>query len=480
MSTPKLACRHVRAVSGSLLGTVRMSRKRRQIMQASVAGVVMMRGLLTGVAALLLAAGASQTAGAAAPITIVINQSPWFDGFRRIVERYEAATGNEVALDVNPFAGSLEKQRNSVRAGAGQYDVLIMNSGWFAEMYYGGFLTPITDIDPSFRLDAQVYTYDQTVCFDAAKKVLSCETGKLMSMPVNPNIPLLFYRADLYEEAGLEVPETWDQLLANAKALHDPPGVYGIVQRGARGPHEVAYDWYPYLYGFGGAIFRDQQQNDFTVTINSPEGKAALDFYIQLAREAGHPKTAGLNQAEVIQNMVTGKAAHAIVVIAVWPQMEDPNKSAVVGKYDLALPPHAPGVRSAPGLGHWLAGIARNVPDDRKQAAVEFFRWFQTPEAQIAYTEDGGIPVSAAAYESPLKGEERYRWMPAMAAGSPLAVNIYTFPEASEVIPILELELNRAIAGEIATADALNSMAEQIHGVMQRHGYRTGLLPRLP
>ena len=69
-----------------------------------------------------------------APITIVINQSPWFESFRKTVELYEKETGNKVELDVNPFAGSLEKQRNSVRAAKGQYDLLIMNGGWFAEM----------------------------------------------------------------------------------------------------------------------------------------------------------------------------------------------------------------------------------------------------------------------------------------------------------------------------------------------------------
>ena len=64
----------------------------------------------------------------------MINQSPWFDSFRKTVELYEKETGNTVELDVNPFAGSLEKQRNSVRASKGQYDLLIMNGGWFAEM----------------------------------------------------------------------------------------------------------------------------------------------------------------------------------------------------------------------------------------------------------------------------------------------------------------------------------------------------------
>ena len=89
-------------------------------------------------------------------------------------------------------------------------------------------------------------------------------------------------------------------------------------------------------------IFKDQAAGDYTVMLNNPKGKAALDYYIRLAREAGHPKTAALDQAEVIQNMVTGKAAHIMMVIAAWSQMDDPTKSAVVDKIEFAVPPHVP------------------------------------------------------------------------------------------------------------------------------------------
>jgi len=61
------------------------------------------------------------------PITIVINQSPWFGGFKGLVEAYEKQTGSTVSLDVNPFAGTLEKQRSSVRAKEGQFDLLLLN-----------------------------------------------------------------------------------------------------------------------------------------------------------------------------------------------------------------------------------------------------------------------------------------------------------------------------------------------------------------
>lgn len=417
-------------------------------------------------------------AKAQAPITIVVNQSPWFASFRRTVEAYEAATGNKVELDVNPFAGSLEKQRNSVRAQRGQYDILIMNSGWFTEMYAGGFLDAITDIDPGFKLDPEIYTLGDTIYYNAQKKTVTAD-GKLMSLPVSPLIPLLYYRGDLYKQAGLAAPKTFAELEANAARFHKPPGMYGIVQRGARGPHTVAYDFYPYLYGFGGGIFKDQSAGDYSVTLNSPEGRAALDYYIRLARTVGHPKTAASDQAEVIQAMVTGHAAHIMMVIAAWSQMDDPNKSAVVDKIEFAPPPSQPGLPTAPGLGHWLAGISRNVPDDRKRAAVEFLRWFQTKDAQMETAKAGGIPVHAAVYKDPIAQERKYRWMKPLAEALPHAVNIYQFPEANDVIAVLEIGLNRAVADEISSVDALNGMSAEIHKIMEKYSYKTGGLQPL-
>lgn len=412
-------------------------------------------------------------AASVAPITIVINQSPWFESFRKTVERYEQLTGNKVELDVNPFAGSLEKQRNSVRTATGSYDLLILNSGWFCEMYVGGFVEAISDIDPGFKLDPDVYTLGNTIYFDPKTRALT-PSGKLMSIPIQPNVPMLYYRGDLYKEAGLKVPETFAELDANAKALNQPPSRYGIVQRGARGIHTVSYDFYPYLYGHGGGIFRDQNAGDFTVTLASKAGISALEYYIRLAKEAGHPQTASMDQAEVIQSMLTRKAAHIMVVIAAASQMDDKNKSAVVDKVEFAPPPHLPGVAPAPALGHWLGGISKNIPDARKRAVVEFLGWFQTKDAQLYYCKSGGIPISAAPYRDPMADERANRWMKPLAKALPHAVNIYQFPEAAEVISILDLGLNRAVAGERPPEDAMNGMAADIEAIMAKNGYKTG------
>ena len=99
----------------------------------------------------------------------------------------------------------------------------------------------------------------------------------------------------------------------------------------------------PYLHSHDGAIFRDEKAGDFTVTINSPEAKKALDTYIELAKKSGPPNPGSYGQAQVIQALLTGKAAHATPVIAAWPQVDDPNKSAVVGKINVAVAAAWPG-----------------------------------------------------------------------------------------------------------------------------------------
>ena len=442
------------------------------------------RVLLGGIAASAMVGVLAPTGGAFGQsqpaINVVINQSPWLNGFAGIVDLYQQQTGNTVNLDVNPYAGSLEKQRNAVRSDRSEFDLLIINGIFYPEMYHGGFLEPLKNIDPGFELDPQIYTYDDTPWFDSKTKTVNRETGDLLTVPVNPNVTLLFYRADLYEEKGLKVPETWDELLANAKALHNPPEMTGIVQRAARATIAVSWDYWPYLFSHGGSLFRNEKAGDFLVTINSPEAREALETYIRLGKEAGPPNVASMDQNDLIQYMVTGKAGHAILTAAAQSQMDDPNNSVVVGKVGYANIPHKTGFPSAPALGHWLGGIPKNIPDENKKAALAFLAWFQKPETQIAYAEMGGAPVSKAAYESDFANKPENRYMKAMVVASPMARQMTSVPEGAAIIAVLELGLNQAVAGEITVPHALNSMAADIEKIMADAGYKTGRLPDLP
>jgi multiple sugar transport system substrate-binding protein len=275
------------------------------------------------------------------------------------------------------------------------------------------------------------------------------------------------------------VPTTWDELLANARKLHNPPNVYGMVLRGARSASDISYDWMPYLHSYNGAIFKDEKAGDFTVTLNSPQAKQALDMYLELAKTVGPPNPGSYGQAQVIQALVTGKAAHGTPVIAAWSQMDDPTKSAVVGKMNIAVLPRSPNGQHAPTLGHFIGAIPKNIPKERQVAAAAFLKWFQTYDAQLKYAQAGQPPIRKDVYAADFAGKPEFRWMKAMVDSAPYPRMMYTVPEGAQIVGVLELRLNQAVIGERTSTDALNTAAAEIHEIMRKAGYKTGRLPDL-
>ncbi len=450
-----------------------MNQSRRAFLRHAAAA-----GVLTGGAPLTLRRAFAQSVPKVAPISMVINQSPWFPAFSALVERYESETGNTIEFDVNPYAGALEKLRNSLRAAEGQYDLLAIDNNWMVEMFAGGFLMPLDELDPSYRLDPAVNSYDGTIFWNGATRRFDPAGGRLMGVPINGNVEVLFYRADLYEEHGLQVPETFEQLLENTVALNDPPG-YGFVHRDDR--TSATADFANYMFGFGGSVFEDRADGDYQVTFNSRTNLDALQYYLELGAKGGYLSPGSVSQAQMIQHLLTGKAAHAIGIVGAWADVDDPQKSAVVGRLGAALIPRADraGGRHASRAGHWIGAIAGNVPKERQQAALTFLKWFIMRPQQIEFTAAGGVPTRTDIVGPELEQDPRQRFLEALAANSKVAKMVYTVPEARQLFAITDLRLNEAIIGQLAPAAALNTAAAEILAVMQGAGYETGRLPDL-
>jgi len=420
----------------------------------------------------MLAAAGAVGAQAQPKITMLINQSPWFDGFKKVVERYEKDTGNRIELDVTPFGGMLEKTRNSLRASAGTYDLLALNAMWMNEVYGGGFLQALDDIEPGYRLPANVLDFDQSVYWNDAKKSFD-PSGRLLGVPVNGNVQVLYFRRDLYKEKGLKEPTTWAELEANAKALHNPAaGLYGFGIRGDRG--SATYDVSPFIYSHGGRIFKDERNGDYTVALSSAASLKGLETYLRLARDYGPPSAWAMSQDKLIQLMATGKVAHAVAVIAVWGALDDPKKSAVVGKFDAALMPRGEPGRHASAAGHWVAGIARNVSAERKRAAMAFLKWFVRQDVQVAYVQAGAVPVISGLGEAQFGKDDRYRFLEALSENSKNSVFYAPVKERVEINDLIGLKVNQALLGELTPKEALNQAAEGIHDIARKAGYKTG------
>jgi multiple sugar transport system substrate-binding protein len=417
--------------------------------------------------------------GKQADITVLVGSTPWYPAFEKAVGLYEQQTGNHIKLDVTPFGNILEKARNAVRSGQSPYGLMTLDTQWTIEFYEGGFLSPLTDIDAAFVMPKEVLAYGDSGYWNAQKRWRTADGGKLMAYTVLGNVQLLYYRGDLLKQAGIAPPATWNDVLAACTKLAKPPATYGFVARGEKG-NGIRYDWQSVMLAEGAQVVKNPEAGDYTVTINSPQAKAALDLYIELLKRCGPPNFGSLGQGDVIQLLATGKAPLGDVVTAAFASFEDPNKSAVVGKLETApLPSGAGGARGAV-IGNWNAVVPKNAPDAQKKAALAFSRWFLTYDAQRAFAEAGGIPNRSDVYTSDLAKNPKYRWMPAYLETQKFARQELGYAEGAQVEQILGLRLNQALIGEMSSGKALNSAAAEIEALFRKNGRRTGVLAPLP
>src|SRR5262245_9205491 len=139
------------------------------------------------------------------------------DVLRANLPEFEEKTGIKVVVDAAPFGDLYKKQLLSLSTG-GRYDVLFMDEPWIPPL--SEFLLPLNERIKTLDVADFVPT---TVASGAFQ-------GTQYAVPVDPNVQLLVYRKDLFEQKGLKPPATWDELLADAKALHDPARQqYGIA-----------------------------------------------------------------------------------------------------------------------------------------------------------------------------------------------------------------------------------------------------------
>ena len=426
-------------------------------------------------AALMLQAPAV-TAQDQPEISIAINQSPWLNSFIEMVDLYEEETGNRVNLDVSPFTGLLEKIRNSVRSDEGTYDIVNVNSGWLAEIYGGGFLAPLDELKEGYALQEGMLDFGGTTHWNAETGSFGTD-GKLMGVPLNGNVQVLYYNTEVYERLGLSEPGTWDELIANAAAIKEEGEVYGFVPRSGRS--SIVYNVTPYFYSNGGSFFELADDGSVDVTINSAASLKGFETYLGLIEAGAPPNPGAIEQGELIQLLSTGSAAQAIAVIGAWGNLEDPNKSIVGGKLNAALLPAGPDGARSSSAGHWVAGIPANISEDRQAASMAFLDWFQGQAVQTSYIQAGGVPVRGDLGGGELEADAKYRFIKAWADNASHATMGLPVEQGAEISDTIAVFLNRAVIGEISARDALNSSAAAIADIMTRAGVEVRTQPDL-
>ncbi|GIQ61648.1 ABC transporter substrate-binding protein [Paenibacillus cisolokensis] len=391
-------------------------------------------------------------------ISIALHDSPWLPAVQAMAPVYEQQTGHKIDLHVFPYNGLYEKLVTASAVKHSEFDLVFMDQGWLPMLYSVDYITPINEVDPNYNPDPEILEYDYFTRWNKEKQYPTAD-GTLMTLPINGNLQLLFYRTDILEELGVAPPKTWEEVESIAQKVHDPKNnIYGFVTGGQTG-NRVAYDFLPFLYSHGGSLFADAASGDLTVTIHNDAGKRAVDTWLNLMTKYGPPNIGDVTQADVMSYLTTGKVAMGLTVAAQYSFMDNPKYSVVQNKIGYVVPPAGEGGNPASVSGPFLMGIPRG--SDNKEAALDFMKWITSKEVQIEYAKAGAVPIRSDVYDSEIADLPELRYLKAMKEAAKYSVSrpgVTIYPQFED---ILGLYLNKALIGQISGEEALAKIAEE-------------------
>jgi ABC-type glycerol-3-phosphate transport system substrate-binding protein len=298
--------------------------------------------------------------------------------------------------------------------------------------------------------------------------------GALYGLPLYQDCNILMYRADIFAELGLDVPDTVEDLEAAAAAITEwgqDQGFYGIALRGQRGMGVNEWTWPTFLWAFGGSYYKDFP-TDLHPNLDSPEALAALEYYVNMINNYAPPGAANYSYLEVQTDLMQDKVGMILDSATLGIRAENPDESKVAGKLGYALVPKGAGGRQ-PGFYTWTVVIP--AKSENKEAAARFMAWMLSPE--IAPQLGWSAPNQALEQVYNIPAYEGYDQseplIDIMKQSLALADPDYRprVPEQTEVGTEVSVAISDVIAGTKSPEQALQDANTAIDAIMAKAGY---------
>jgi sorbitol/mannitol transport system substrate-binding protein len=284
--------------------------------------------------------------------------------------------------------------------------------------------------------------------------------GKLYAIPNDSNAQWTFYRTDLFEEAGVKLPETWDDAAKVAKAL-TKGNVKGYTASLRRGEYAGAH-FSSVLFSYGGEWW----DKDFNPTLTSDAAKHAIEVMLEL-QDYADPGSINAGEDDTAQVIASGVAAWAPIE---WGRSDltDPTKTATAAKIETALPPAGGTHPASPCLGGQAYMIASWT--DKKAEAAKFIKYATSAAVMRDFVKNEGQPARTSALTDP-ENIKIGRYFPtlqkAIAQGHPLPA----VPESFQFLVELGNHVAEIMTKSVSPADGLKAANDSFARSLKDSGY---------
>lgn len=424
--------------------------------------------------------GGGAGAGGRQTIVVAIVSNPQMQDAIGLIDNFRSAHPNiDVRFVSLPENEARAKITASVASGGGEFDVVMISNYETPIWAANGWLT---NLDP-YMSETQGYNPDDLI--STISDALSYE-NKQYAVPFYGESSFMVYREDLFEEAGISMPErpTWDQVREFAGVLHAPDqGRAGIALRGLAGWGENLAPLNTVINTYGGRWF----DMDWRPMLDSPEVEAAVNTYVDTVRTWGQPGAATAGFGDCLTQVAQGNAAMWYDASSMVNGIQDPGSSLVGDKVNYALAP-----TMETDYAGWLYAWSLAVPatSPRKQAAWDFIAWMTHPDYfQLVGSELGweALPPGSrdSTYEIPEYAEiaSNYAKPTLDAMGNANQENcmvhevpydglqFVAIPEFQDLGTRVGQQISAAIAGQQTVTEALDQSQRFAEAVALTYGW---------
>ena len=413
------------------------------------------RTLLNTAVGFSLAATIASTA-TAEEITIATVNNADMITMQELAPKWEEATGNTINWVVLEENVLRQRTTQDIATNGGSFDIMFI--GAYETPIWGanGWLTPLND----FADDAD---YDLEDVFQLVRNGLSAD-GNLYALPLYSETSFTFYRTDVFEAAGVELPQeqiTYTELAELAAAVHDPDnGMYGTCQRGKAGWGENMAFVGTLANAYGARWFDE----NWVPQLDSPEWNAAVTYYVDLMLNSGPPGASANGHNENRALFKDGKCATWVDATSAAGDVRNPATSSVADKTEFVK---APMQATAKGILKW------GTSKEYFEMVGESKGWVAVPSGTRQSVEEDARRIEAAPF-APAVVDAILSVDPADATLLPTpytGVQFVAIPEFQGIGNYVGQQVAAALAGQSSVEEALaNSQAFALRE-MTKAGY---------
>ena len=324
-------------------------------------------------------------------IRVLVHGDPTFMVMDTLKRQFEQVIGTQISQRAFSIDRLREEALRNAERSTSRYDIIAVDLPWIGEFAEKNVLMPLDRAMDIARLDPADF---HTAGWQAAHW-----GGRAFGVPAQTTPELLFYRRDLFAEAGLEPPATTDDLLTAARILHNPRrGMHGIAWNTARGTamgHTVLMTMADFGQPVlnlpeiaGGFDLQGLVDGNYRATIDTEAGLRAAEFLLELL-QFSPPDILSMSWYERVRPYAKGSIAMAYGYTLLAPYFELDETSPACGQTGYLPHPSGPGASPVAPVGGYVMGIPANLAPERVPAAAEALAVFTSPEAQKLYVQNG-------------------------------------------------------------------------------------------